>query len=177
MSGVAVTLNEGGTVTVRADGTFDYDPTTSTSLNALAVSESLTETFTYRANDIPTCGPPCATMISNNMATVVITVTGVNDDPVAVDDGDPGSLISTDEDTILTVATRGVLANDTDVDNGETATLTVDTMAGATQTTSAKGATIMWNANGQLRLQPHQRADVAGLGEGRQHDRHVYLCR
>ena len=45
------------------------------------------------------------------MATVSITVTAVNDAPVAVTDG-----YSTNEDTLLTVNAPGVLGNDTDVD-------------------------------------------------------------
>ena len=46
---------------------------------------------------------------------MTITVTPVNDAPVAVDDS-----YSTDEDTPLTVAAPGVLGNDSDVD-GDTA--------------------------------------------------------
>ena len=45
------------------------------------------------------------------MATVTITVTPVNDAPVAVDD-----TLRPTEDTALTVAAPGVLGNDTDVD-------------------------------------------------------------
>ena len=45
------------------------------------------------------------------MATVTITVTAVNDAPVAADD-----VASTNEDTPLTVDAPGVLTNDTDVD-------------------------------------------------------------
>ena len=44
-------------------------------------------------------------------ADVDVTITGVNDAPVA--NNDTGT---TNEDTVLTVAAPGVLANDTDVD-------------------------------------------------------------
>ncbi len=44
------------------------------------------------------------------MATVAITVNAVNDAPVAANDN-----YATSEDTALTVAAPGVLANDTDV--------------------------------------------------------------
>ena len=49
------------------------------------------------------------------MATVTITVTAVNDAPVAADDA-----YTTAEDTALTVAAPGVLGNDSDPD-GDTA--------------------------------------------------------
>ena len=65
------------------------------------------DSFTYKAND---------GALDSNVATVTITVTAVNDAPVAVNDS-----YSTNEDTPLTIAAPGVLANDTDVDS---ATLT-----------------------------------------------------
>jgi len=62
-----------------------------------------TDSFTYKAND---------GAVDSNMAVVTITVTPVNDAPVAVEDA-----YTTDEDEVLTVALAdGVLANDTDVD-------------------------------------------------------------
>lgn len=68
------------------------------------------DTFTYTATD-PEGGV-------SDPATVTIAVNPVNDAPVAKDDS-----YSTDEDTPLTVnATLGVLANDSDVDTGETLT-------------------------------------------------------
>ncbi|MDO8914776.1 MAG: tandem-95 repeat protein [Coriobacteriia bacterium] len=60
------------------------------------------DSFTYRVDD---------GWVFSNVATVTITVTAVNDAPVAVDD-----TATTPEDTLLTVAARGVLANDTDVE-------------------------------------------------------------
>src|SRR5205807_1276861 len=49
----------------------------------------------------------------SNLATVVITVTAVNDPPVAVDDS-----YTTSEEVALAIAAPGVLTNDTDVDGG-----------------------------------------------------------
>jgi len=60
---------EGVTVNVNPDGSFTYDPTTSTSLSALAAGDALDDTFDYTMSD------------NNNIqstATVTITVTGVN---------------------------------------------------------------------------------------------------
>ncbi|MBL8627757.1 MAG: tandem-95 repeat protein [Myxococcales bacterium] len=62
-------------------------------------------------------------------ATVSITVTPVNDAPVAVDDA-----IAAAEDTPATVTAAALLANDTDVDGD---TLTITTVAGATHGTVA----------------------------------------
>jgi hypothetical protein len=61
-----------------------------------------TDTFTYKAND---------GSADSNIATVTITISPVNDDPVAMDDA-----YETDEDTSLIVEAPGVLANDGDVD-------------------------------------------------------------
>ena len=81
-----------GTVTVNADGTITYDPD---------ANFTGTDSFTYTITD----GALTAT------AKVTITVTGVNDPPVAVDDK-----FTTAEDTKLIVAAPGVLAGDTDAD-------------------------------------------------------------
>ncbi len=62
-------------------------------------------------------------------ATVAITVTPVNDAPVAVDDA-----IAAAEDTPATVTSAALVANDTDVDGD---TLTVTAVAGATHGTVA----------------------------------------
>src|SRR2546430_437660 len=56
----------------------------------------------YKAND---------GQADSGIATVSITITAVNDAPVAVNDG-----YTTAEDTALNVAAPGVLANDSDVD-------------------------------------------------------------
>src|SRR5213075_1113262 len=60
------------------------------------------DSFTYQAND---------GALNSGIDTVSITVTGVNDPPVAVNDS-----YTTPEDTQLTVIAAGVLANDSDVD-------------------------------------------------------------
>ena len=82
-------------------------------------------------------------------ATVSVTVTCVNDPPTAVNDTG-----TTDEDTTLTVAAPGVLANDTDIDTGDTKTV-VRLNGSATLTgTSAKGAAVTINANGSYTYNP-----------------------
>jgi large repetitive protein len=87
-----------GAVTLNTDGSFVYTPT----LNFNGV-----DTFTYFVVD---SGSP---QLSSDAATVTITVTPVNDAPVAVDDPETSGDYDTPEDTQLTIlAANGVLAND-----------------------------------------------------------------
>ena len=101
-----------GTVSLNADGSFTYSPST-----GFTGSDS----FTYHATD----GTD-----SSNTATVTITVnqpTSNNTAPVAADDYS----YSVDAETTLTVPASGVLANDTDADgNPLTAVLDSSTCAG-----------------------------------------------
>src|ERR1043166_9665528 len=82
-----------GTLTLHADGSFQY---------LAATNFNGSDSFTYKANDGTTDSLP---------ATVTVTIIPVNDAPVARNDS-----YSVNEDTVLTVAVPGVLANDSDVD-------------------------------------------------------------
>ncbi|HNT75904.1 MAG TPA: Ig-like domain-containing protein [Anaerolineae bacterium] len=82
-----------GVLDFAADGSFVYTPT----LDFFGVV-----TFTYTASD---------GVNVSNVALVTITVTSVNDLPIAVDDA-----YTTPEDTPLPITAPGVLANDSDVD-------------------------------------------------------------
>ncbi|MFC1610846.1 Ig-like domain-containing protein, partial [Myxococcota bacterium] len=112
-----------GTLTLNADGSYDYQPDSD--------FEGI-DSFTYFAND--------GTVSSTDPATVTITVNGVNDAPVAVADG-----YSTDEDTVLTVALPGVLANDTDID--------LDSLTVGSNTDVSNG-TLTLNADGSFTYMP-----------------------
>ena len=83
-----------GTLSFNPDGSFTYTP--NANFNG-------TDSFTFRA---------ATGANSSNMATVTITVTPVNDAPVAVNDSYTGLVAG----TAFTVAAPGVLANDTDVE-------------------------------------------------------------
>ena len=120
-------VNEGGTLTIAAPGVLgnDTDPDSPT-LTAVLVtgpahaasftlnadgsfnyvhdgSETTSDSFTYKASD---------GSLFSNVATVSITVTPVNDPPVANDD-----TYAVNEGGTLNMAAPGVLANDTDPDS------------------------------------------------------------
>jgi len=95
LSAVLVSQPTHGSLTLNSNGSFTYVP---------AANYNGTDSFTYKAND---------GQADSGIATVSITITGVNDAPLAVNDS-----YSTLEDTILNVAASGVLANDSDVDGG-----------------------------------------------------------
>ncbi len=80
-----------GTLTLNADGSFTYTPTT----NFFGF-----DSFTYQASDGST---------TSNVATVTLTVGGP---PVATNDS-----YSTAENTAVSIAAPGVLGNDTDPNN------------------------------------------------------------
>lgn len=96
LTAVKLTDPSHGAVTVNSNGSFIYVPATN-----FAGSDS----FTYAANDGIRNSPP---------ATVVITVTNVNDAPVAVAD----SYMAMPNQTLTVAAAQGVLSNDSDPDSG-----------------------------------------------------------
>ncbi len=97
LASYALTQPAHGTLQLASDGSFTYVPEP----NWHGI-----DTFTYQLVATPALNAPWT-----DEATVTITVNSVNDTPVAVDD-----FYTTDEDTTLTVAAPGVLANDSDVD-------------------------------------------------------------
>src|SRR5206468_376467 len=128
VDGDALTVSVGsqpahGTATVNADQTVTYMPT---------ANYNGGDTFTYTVSD----GHG-----GTATATVSITVTAVNDAPVAAND-----TYSTAEDTVLTVASPGLLANDSDVDAGTTLT--------AALATGPAHGTVTVNANGGFTYTP-----------------------
>jgi len=90
LTAVLVSDVSNGSLSLNADGSFDYTP--NANFNG-------SDSFTYTANDGTT---------DSNVATVSLTVTPVNDPPVANDD-----IASTTEGTAVSI---DVSANDTDVD-------------------------------------------------------------
>ena len=106
----------GRDVTLNANGSFTLRP------------ERPFETSTRRDRHRQLHLPRQRRRPRSNVATVTITINGVNDAPVAVDDTLP-----TDEDTTLIVAAPGVLGNDTDVE-GDSLTVDASTAGVGTST-------------------------------------------
>jgi large repetitive protein len=111
-----------GTLALNTNGSFTYTP---------SANYNGPDTFTYQASD---------GTARSNPATVTITVTPVNDAPTAADDA-----YTTAEDTALTVAAPGVLANNTDPDG--------DTLSAVAESGPSHG-TLSHNANGSFTYIP-----------------------
>lgn len=93
LTAVLVSGPTNGILSLNTDGSFTYTP---------AVNFNGADSFTYLANDGTADG---------NTVAVTLTVTAVNDAPVAT-----ANVYATTESTPLTVAAPGVLGNDTDAD-------------------------------------------------------------
>jgi VCBS repeat-containing protein len=112
-----------GSLVFNADGTFTYTHDG---------SETTSDSFTYRAYDGENYSAT---------ATVNLTITPVNDDPVAGDDTD-----ATNADVVLNIPASSVLLNDSDPDS---INLSVTSVGPA----SAQGADVTVNA-GDIRYDP-----------------------
>ena len=106
-----------GTLTLNADGSFSYTP---------VANFSGSDSFTYRASD---------GTLSSGLATVTLTVSAANDAPAAVDDA-----YSAGEDTALTVAAPGVLANDSDPEGDTLSAVLVSGPSDGTLTLNPDGS-------------------------------------
>ena len=110
-----------GTVTINADGTLRYTP----KANFFGA-----DTISYAVTDGSL----------TDAATVAVTVTNVNDAPIAANDA-----YSTARGTRLTVSGKGVLANDTDADGNALTTTLVS---------STKNGSLTANSNGTFTYRP-----------------------
>ncbi len=118
-----------GALTFNSDGTFVYTP------NANFFGA---DSFTYRAVDPTGNSAP---------ATVNLTVTPVNDPPVANNDSYNGT-----EDISLTLVAPGLLANDTDIDGNP--------LTAALRSPPGKGSVTV-NANGSFTYTPNPNTNGA----------------
>ncbi len=117
LTAVLVSGTTHGTLTLRTNGSFTYVPFT----NYFGP-----DSFTYRASDGTT---------NSGIATVSLTVTPVNDAPVALPDS-----YSVAEDSGLSISPPGVLANDSDVDGDLLSAQLVVGPAHGTVTLNADGS-------------------------------------
>ncbi|AKO96993.1 VCBS repeat protein [Marinovum algicola DG 898] len=148
VDGGALSASVGGTsamgasLSVNGDGTINYDPSGSTSLQGLNTGQTATDTFTYTVSD----GNG-----GTDTATVSITISGISDNPGAVDDS-----YSTDEDTSQFM---NVLANDP-----SGSSITGINGGGSTGTSSlGAGVSIQF---GQILYDPLQSAALQALEPG-----------
>ncbi len=123
LTAVLETNAASGTLSLSANGGFTYTPAANFNGNV---------SFTYRASDGTTTSAP---------ATVTITVTAGNDVPTAANDS-----YTTAEDTPLSIAAPGVLANDPPDPDGNTLTAVLET--------NVTGGTLSLNANGGFTYTP-----------------------
>ena len=118
-------------VTQPLHGTLTAVGGTTQFIYRAAANYNGTDTFTYRPSDGSALG---------NVVTVTVTVAAVNDAPVAAADG-----YITAEDTPITVAAPGVLANDADPDGDAITAILV---------TGPTSGTLAFNANGGFTFTP-----------------------
>jgi hypothetical protein len=135
-----------GTVTVNANDTITYDP--AGHFESLKAGQTATDTFKYRAKKGAHTSAP---------ATVTVTITGVNDAPVAGNDS-----ATTDSGHSASIA---VLTNDTDADGDSLSVASVDT-------TGTHG-TVTKNGDGTVTYNPNHQFDSLAPGESA-HDTFTY---
>src|SRR6185503_1020255 len=112
-----------GTLALKADGSLSYTP---------AGNYGGPDSFTYQ---------PVDAAVRGNIATVSLTVSPVNDPPVARSD-----TFQTSEDTPLVVPAGGVLANDADVEG---------TPLAASLATAPSNGLVSLNADGSFTYTPN----------------------
>jgi VCBS repeat-containing protein len=118
LTAALVTAPAGGSLTLNANGTFSYTP---------APGFTGTASFVYRAND-------GALNSANTTVTITVASAG-NAPPVAGNDA-----YSTSEDVPLNIAAPGLLANDTDPENGALTAQQLTGPANGTLTLSSDGS-------------------------------------
>ena len=127
-----------GTLVIAADGSYTYTP--GAAAQGLDVGETAQDVFSYAASD----------GTASDTADLTITITGLNDAPVANDD-----TASTDENSPVS---GNVLANDTDVD-GEPLTVTNP------GTYNGFWGTLVLAANGSYTYTPNAAAALLNNGQ------------
>jgi hypothetical protein len=109
----------------------------------------------------PTTAPPTATAV-----TVSLTVTAVNDVPVALAES-----FTTSEDDTLVIAAPGVLGNDSDADGDALTAVLVSGPAHGTLTLNANGSftytpTANYNGADSFTYKPNDGTTDGGTGDG-----------
>ena len=122
-----------GTLRIGADGTYDYVADQSAA-DALDPGDIVTDSFTYTVSD----GNG-----GTDTETLIVTVIGINDAPVGVNDTD-----AVNEDATITESSGSELlvADDTDADDSSSLTVTQIAVTGGSNSSVAISST--YNSNG-----------------------------
>ena len=132
-SGTSVTGTY-GTLTIGADGSYTY-VADQTAADALDLNDTVTDVFVYTVSD----GNG-----GTDTANITITVTGINDNPVAVNDTDS---VNEDATVTKTGAQDDVINDDTDADASASLTVTKIRPNGGSDSTVSSGST--YNSSGR----------------------------
>jgi predicted outer membrane repeat protein len=124
-----------GQVINHCDGTFDYDP--DGQFEDLKAGQQATDSFAYTIDD---------EYGGTDIATVTITIYGLNDPPTAVHDSGAGFI--TDEDTPFTTA--NVLTNDHDPEDDALNVQGIDTRSTKGLVVDKGNGTFIYDPNGQF---------------------------
>ena len=155
-AGIPFTLPSGATLTLAADGTMSYDPSTSAALQSLAGGQMGTDSFTYTIEDD-------AGLTSSS--TVNFSISGLDDNVVAQDDQ-----FEVDEDS--TITTASVFADngngiDFDPEGDSISVISINGNAafvGAPVVLSG-GGVLTIGSNGQLTFNTNGGYQSLGVGE------------
>ncbi|WP_372899414.1 Ig-like domain-containing protein, partial [Stieleria sp.] len=129
----------GAAISLRPDGTFDYDP--QGVFDHLAEGETAVDTFTYVVLD---------DQGAESTATVTVEIHGVDDAPIAgIDDIERGYWTVASQ-TIEVPADEGVLTNDHDPDSASSGTVLAASFDGLSQ----YGARVTVRPDGSFRYDP-----------------------
>ena len=139
LSTSAYTSPSYGTVTLLANGNWSYQvDDANATLKALTSTQSITDTFIVESDSA----------VAEGSTTVSIVITGKKDAPVGV-----ANTNAVEEDATIT-STVSVLVNDTDVDTGQQATLSVSfaKKTGGVDTAITTGGTAVTGVYGTLTI-------------------------
>ena len=161
---------EYGTLTIGSDGSYEYAATGGTkNIDELDLGDTVKDYFQYKVND----------GTNNSLGMITITIKGINDDPVGVNDTDT---ITYGDDAISVANTdsEALLFDDTDDDGDDDKadftihSITATTAGGSAQTTFAgdtetvvgQYGTLVLNKDGSYTYDPTDNANAQALANG-----------
>ena len=153
-----------GILTNNNDGTFTFDPNAHTDFQSLGQGETTDVTFDYTATDRHGAAFNGVSVAS----TVTVTVTGVNDLPVAADDS---YSVSQDAELNVDEASGVIKVNDIDPDNDDLVVTQVngtalDPVTEEAQVTTAKLAVLKIRSDGSFDYDPRGSDTLLALKAG-----------